>query len=193
MAPLIRTAKHYVESYNQNLSDSRNGYNRRENGKYHYSVIEEMVFPVKSLDRVVPPGLHIMLGIMLNIYNLILDECRQIDEKEKESTNEERQQEISNDWELKSIELEDKTRKLREIGEEFVEIENRCARIESVVAGDQKKNLELSKGPFFANEGQCFQKFNQSLRIWCNLACNFILVRIKTKSCSTLYRRPENE
>ena len=141
----IRSVKHYAESYNENLSDSRNGYNRRENGKYHYSVIEQMLFPIKSLDRVVPPGLHIMLGIMLNIYNLILDECRRIDEKEKESKNEEHQQEISYEWELKSIELEDKTRKLREIGEEVVEIENRCARIESVVAGDPKKNLELSK------------------------------------------------
>ena len=43
------------------------------------SVVGPMLFPLRDLDQVVPATLHIMLGIVLLLYNLLLDQCRKMD------------------------------------------------------------------------------------------------------------------
>ena len=141
-----RTVAHYAQSWSENLSDTRNNNNLRENGKYHYSVIENMLVPLKSLANVVPPGLHIMFGIVLNIYNMILTECRKLDELDgSDEVAAEEKEILSNEWEVKSIELENKLQQLTEIGEAVVDLENRYARISAIVSGDVKRNSELAK------------------------------------------------
>ena len=37
------------------------------------------MIPIHSLDNVVPPVLHITLGIVLRLFNLLVDECRKLD------------------------------------------------------------------------------------------------------------------
>ena len=37
-------------NYNENLCDLRSNGKMRENGKYHNSVIEQMLFPIDNLD-----------------------------------------------------------------------------------------------------------------------------------------------
>ena len=72
-----RNVKDYLENYNGNLADHRHNNNMHENGKYHNSVVCPMIFPVR-----VPASLHIMMGIVLLIYNLLLEECKRIDVEE---------------------------------------------------------------------------------------------------------------
>ena len=50
-----------------------------DNGKYHNSVVGPMIFPLNSLDQVIPATLHILLGVVLLLYNLLLEECKRID------------------------------------------------------------------------------------------------------------------
>ena len=52
-----------------------------KNGSKHYSVIAPTLYPLKSLDQVVPSVLHIKLGIVL-LYNLLLQKRREIDMEE---------------------------------------------------------------------------------------------------------------
>ena len=55
---------------------------------------------------------------------------------------------------------------MRELGESVIELENRCARLEAVVAGDSKKNTDLAKAsesgrrsPKKKSIEKCFGKF----------------------------------
>ena len=69
----------YIANFNENLADTRTNGDMRENGKYHYSVIGPMIFPLINIEQVVPAVLHILLGVVLLLYNLQLDKCQQID------------------------------------------------------------------------------------------------------------------
>ena len=71
-----RNIQDYVRNYNENLVDDRNDNDMRKHGPDHFSVIAPMLFPLKSLKQLVPPGLHIMLGVVLLIYNLLLQMCQ---------------------------------------------------------------------------------------------------------------------
>eukprot|EP00112_Aurelia_sp_Birch-Aquarium-sp1_P009039 Seg2013.7 transcript_id=Seg2013.7/GoldUCD/mRNA.D3Y31 product="Nucleosome-remodeling factor subunit BPTF" protein_id=Seg2013.7/GoldUCD/D3Y31 len=53
--------------------------------------------------------------------------------------------ELSNEWELKTLELDRTSSELRDMGEIVIDYENRYARLESVIAGDQKRNAELAQ------------------------------------------------
>ena len=48
--------------------------NLRARSKFHNSVVSPVIFPIISLDNVVPPVLHIMLGVVLKLYKLLLKE-----------------------------------------------------------------------------------------------------------------------
>ena len=51
----LRTVDDYQLNYNENLCDDRCNGNMKENGNYHNSVVEQMLFPIKDLKFVVPP------------------------------------------------------------------------------------------------------------------------------------------
>ena len=88
----MRTVEQYVTSYNENLCDDRNNGKIRDNGKYHYNVCEQMLIPIQDLANVVPPVLHIMLGVTLLLYNSLLHFCQQLDEEESQSSTDETEQ-----------------------------------------------------------------------------------------------------
>ena len=95
----------YGECYNENLADDWNGGNLNANGKYHCSVVGPMIFPLKDLSPVVPATLHIMLGIVLLLYNLLVDDCKKLDRLEGEEQVREKLIELSEEWELASLEF----------------------------------------------------------------------------------------
>ena len=78
----MRTVLDYIENYNENLAEDRNQNNLHVNGKEHNSIAGPMIFPLRSLDNLVPASMHINLGIMLLLYSLLLNECKQLDEQE---------------------------------------------------------------------------------------------------------------
>ena len=132
----LRSVDDYQLNYNENLCDDRCHGNMRENGKHHNSVIEKMLFCIKDLRFVVPPVLHILLGITLYLYNVLLGYCQQLDKEEIGYGEENGDMEVSNEWLDVSLLLSERNEKLHKLGEELVEIENQIGRIDAVVKGE---------------------------------------------------------
>ena len=74
-----RSVDDYHWNYSANLADTRNNNDLHLNGKDHDSVCGQMLFPLRSLDQVVPASLHILLGVTLLLYNELLQICKGID------------------------------------------------------------------------------------------------------------------
>ena len=66
-----RTIEDLEASHNENLVDDRGG-GLHKKRKFHESIISRALFPLKSLSHVVPPVLHIKLGIVLKLYQILL-------------------------------------------------------------------------------------------------------------------------
>ena len=113
----LRSKTDYLENYNETLADGRSNGNMNENGKFHYSVVGPMLFPLRDLDQVVPATLHIMLGIVFLLYNLLLDQCRKMDLEEGFVTVEEQKEKLSQDWEIASLAVQKHENNLKEHGE----------------------------------------------------------------------------
>ena len=109
----MRTVLDYIENYNENLADDRNQNNLHVNGKDHNSIAGPMIFPLRSLDNLVPASMHINLGIVLLLYNLLLNECKQLDEQEGGEQMQCEREKLEQEWELSSLTLVNEGKKLR--------------------------------------------------------------------------------
>ena len=73
-----QTKEDFQASYNENLADDRaDRLHKRE--MFHKSIISRALFLIKSLSYVVPPALHIKLGIFLKFYQILLSKTQQKD------------------------------------------------------------------------------------------------------------------
>ena len=143
----LRSIQQYYENYNENLADYRHGNNLCVNGKYHYSVVGPMIFPLKSIEHLVPASLHINLAIVLVLYNLLLDKCKYLDsiEAEVDDTIAKEKDNLEQEWEVTSLVHADALKKLQEHGQNVIIMINRYNRHQAVSGGDNKLNLYLSK------------------------------------------------
>ena len=131
-----RTIDDYVVQYNANLMDQTNNGDMRKNGSKHYSVIAPMLFPLKSLDQVVPSVLNIKLGIVLLLYNLLLQKCKEIDMEENAEKLSANQQKIDEEWEIVSIELAQNNKSLQQHSEHVIEMENFINQHKAALSGN---------------------------------------------------------
>ena len=90
------------------------------NGKYHFSIVGPMIFPLNDINQVVPATLHILLGIVRLLYNLLLNECKSIDVAEGGESLKDESTHLSEEWELASTEVHSAKRELKEHGENIV-------------------------------------------------------------------------
>ena len=67
----------YLENFIAVVSDKVGNVNRK--GKHHSSIIGSPLIPITSLSNIVPPVLHITLGIVLKLFEMILSEVRKLD------------------------------------------------------------------------------------------------------------------
>ena len=104
----LRTVEWYHKYYNDNRADTRANGDLRENAKNHYSVIERMLFPIKDLKYVVPPVLHIMLGIVLRLFTLVERECQRLDGICTTVEEVNRKADLDHLWQTNSIAMEEK-------------------------------------------------------------------------------------
>ena len=137
----LRSIQQYYENYNENLADYRDGNNLRVNGKYHYSVVGPMIFPLKSIEHLVPSSLHINLVLVL--YNLLLDKCKYLDsiEAQVDDTIAKEKDNLEQEWEVTSLVHADALKKLQEHGQNVIIIINRYNRHQAVSRGGNKLNL----------------------------------------------------
>ena len=139
-----RSLKDYLENYNENLADDRQNNNMHENGKYHHSGVGLMIFPLCDLHQLVPASFHIMLGIVLLIYNLLLEECKRIDEEEGSEVLSDMRCKGSEEWEIMLLELGMKMAELREHGGNVVAMTNRVNRFHAIANNDPAENVKLA-------------------------------------------------
>ena len=116
-----------------------------DNGKYHCSVVGPMLFPLEDLMQVVPASLHIILGIALLQYNLLLDECKKIDLAEGFRAFEEQKAKLSKDWEIASLEVHKYGNDAKEHGENVAIMTNRLHRCKEAMSEDQFENQRLAE------------------------------------------------
>ena len=141
----LRTVRDYHENLAENYLDDRNHGDRHKNGKFHCSVVEEMLFPLTDLNRLVPAVLHINLGITVLLYDQLVAECRKRDEVGVGEVQ--RAEKVKLDEELAeaSIELSVVEEKMKENANNITLLTNRMRRVESVSNEDMTTNLKLSQ------------------------------------------------
>ncbi|XP_065678572.1 uncharacterized protein LOC136093529 [Hydra vulgaris] len=121
---LRRTIQSLESAYNENLCEDRQGGNLRALGKFHNSIIAPVIFPIITLDNVVPPVLHIMLGVVLKLYKLLLKECKTLDCQAVSSLSHNENVRTNELWAAKSFECSKTADSLRLLGNQFVDVAN---------------------------------------------------------------------
>ena len=81
----LRSLSDYESSYNENLAEDRMGGDLHKTGKFHESIVARSIFPI-ALENVVPLVLHIMLGIVLKLYKILLKTAQNLDSLESTAT-----------------------------------------------------------------------------------------------------------
>ncbi|KAJ8018545.1 hypothetical protein HOLleu_43399 [Holothuria leucospilota] len=78
--PSRRTIASMNTDLTNNKADPRRGGDRRANGANHHSMAEDPILPViTDVCNIVPPSLHILLGLVVRYYRMLEIHCRQID------------------------------------------------------------------------------------------------------------------
>ena len=127
-------------SYNENLVDDRAcGLHKR--GKFHESIISRALFPIKPLSNVVPPVLHIKLGIVLKLYQILLSKTRQKDIIETSTARADQEEK----WEFESEKPLEKEAELLHSGCVFIDFENLKDRFEARLFKDWPRLENITK------------------------------------------------
>ena len=140
----LRTIKEYQDYYNANLALSGEETAMRDGGKNFYSIVEPMIFPMHKLENMVPASLHIMLGITLNLYNILLEVCREIDgvpEHDRRGDEPTKNEE----YEIASLEYDNATQNLHQHGIDIITMENRIHRFHVTKDGNREENITTAK------------------------------------------------
>ena len=116
--------------YNANLCNTRGGKRGHlylcSTGRYHESIKGRNLFKFIPLANVIPPILHITLGIVLSLFNKLLDQCRIVDQ----TYNKPNLVRIDKEWHQRSLDLEKRKDLVREIGGDYIDLVNFVERFE---------------------------------------------------------------
>ena len=135
-----QTIEDLETSYNENLVDDRaGGLHKRE--KFHESIIGSPLFPIKSLSHVVPSVLHIGLGIVLKLYQILLSKTQEKDNIETSTARADQQEK----WEHESEKLLEKEAQLLHSGFVFIDFENLKDRFEAKLSKDWSMIDDIAK------------------------------------------------
>ena len=119
----------YLENFIAVVSDKVGNVNRK--GKHHSSIIGSPLIPITSLSNIVPPVLHITLGIVLKLFEMILSEVRKLDRNHITAA----QKEIEKEWKAESKKLKEKKNDMYNLCHKLLDMVN-------FKEGFAKKNLK---------------------------------------------------
>ncbi len=116
LAPELRTIEELEKDHASCLLDDRNP---KTKGKFHHSIVRDMLFPVKSILNIVPAPLHLKLGLGDNFFDLTENAAIQMDKCKKSSHDTEllvnKWKELSNRVEEAENELENKKNEIGDL------------------------------------------------------------------------------
>ncbi len=95
--------------------------NRAKPGKYHNSITGDMLFPVPSVLHIVPPPLHIRLGLGDDFFSITEKEAIKVDKKNKETT--EQTEKITQKWRELTIKVDEAKQALDDKKSQVLELE----------------------------------------------------------------------
>ena len=144
----LRTVEWYQTYFRGNYLDLRREGALNENAKFHYSVIDKMLFPIKDLDNVVPAVLHIYLGITLRLFNLVEVELMKLDGVCKTVEKANRRTELATQLRQKEEEIDELESMLRENSEKIIELENVMSRFQAVASGNLTENVAIAEASY---------------------------------------------
>ena len=103
--PKRLTIDDMVRDLVDNLFDERNDNNMKTNGSlYHHCIYQPPVLPITtSIEHIVPPVLHIMLGLVQRFFSFLERVCQRIDR----GSLDERDPELNDRWEAASIKVQE--------------------------------------------------------------------------------------
>ena len=100
-----------VQDLADNLADPRKGGNTKANGPSHTSISNQSILPIiHDIKHIVPPILHIMLGLVVRFYRNVENLCRRRDQ----GNLGERDEELNDNWQGLSIEVEEREREYKQ-------------------------------------------------------------------------------
>ena len=116
----------------ENIVDDRKG-NERKTGRHHGNFHHGMLIPIRSLDSVVPPVLHIMLGVVLKLYEFLLAQCQKIDEPQVDGAKQKKRRNMNDEWQNESTYLQYIAQQKTEIGSSYLDLFNHRERIDEAL------------------------------------------------------------
>ena len=141
----LRQVSDYMEQFSANLLDEHKG-GTHVTGKHHESIAESWLLPIKNLNCIVPPILHILLGITLKIYVMLLGFCRAKDAEAIDNPEQiEKRDRLSKMWEDTSEQLLLCRPEIEKFADDFVDFVNIQARFAAGLKGDYEKVLEIAE------------------------------------------------
>ena len=115
----LREISDFMENFVANVVDDRVG-TVNTKGKHHFSIIGTPLIPITSLSNVVPPVLHITLGIVLKLFEMILSEVRKLDCNHITEVRKKKEKE----WENDSNSLKAKKNDMRKLCNKLLDLMN---------------------------------------------------------------------
>ena len=110
---------------------------------FHESIIYPAIFPIKTLSQVVIPVLHIRLGTVLKLYQILLAKTQQ---KDKAGTNTARI-ELEQKWKKMSADLLEPEVEIATTANVFINFQNLVDSLNVVLSEDWQTLDDISKGP----------------------------------------------
>ena len=106
-----RTVKSYQDDFESNKKNSTDG-NLNKTGKFYHNIVNQMILVPHDLNHVVPPCLHILLGLTLRFFNILLDMANEQDNQSEKSDVSDRDKLLKHQHEIEEsiAQSEEKTR-----------------------------------------------------------------------------------
>ena len=133
-----RTMEDLEASYNEILTDDRAGGDCHKTGKFHESIIHAVIFITKTLSTV----LHIRLGTVLKLYQILLYKTQQRDKPGTNTARTEQEQK----WEKMRVDLLQLDVELVDTGSFFIDFQNLIDRLKAVSSEDWQTLDDIAKG-----------------------------------------------
>ena len=132
----LRTIESYENFYNENVCETRREGDLNATGKYHGSVVRRPIFPLLNLDNLIPPVLHITLGIVLKLFNMLESATKNLDAPTKKVPAK-----IKYEKELSEAlkKLTQVDQKVREQGSSFIDYFNFRERLDAYFSGESSE------------------------------------------------------
>ena len=145
----LQTVKWYEDYYRENDCNIPHEGSLNDNAKHHFSVIDKMLFPIKTLDNVVPPVLHIYLGITLRLFNLLEAEVIKLDGGKTDEEKKKRA-DLADQLSEKEELMNDLQSEIRIWlnSQRIIELENLMSRFQATLSGNSDENEAIAEATY---------------------------------------------